>query len=114
VTDREKTLIDATDRPELSGSFGQLAACYAPQATSRWEAYLIGYQRMPDHELLKAEEVTLRMPLERLVSREGHRVCCAACGDEVFNERELMMGKVLCVVRVRANVITHAWSDQEV
>jgi formylmethanofuran dehydrogenase subunit E len=75
----------------------QLVACYAPQATSRWEAYLIGYQRMPDYELLKAEEVTLRVPLERLVSREGHRVRCAACGEEVFNEREVMMGgSTLC------------------
>jgi len=73
------------------------AAHYAPEATSRWEAYLIGYQRMPDGVLLVAEAVTLTTPLARLLSREGHRVCCDVCGEEIFNEREVHpAGKPVC------------------
>jgi formylmethanofuran dehydrogenase subunit E len=73
------------------------AAAYAPQASSRWEAMLLGYQRMPDVELLVARPVRLKVPVERLVSRPGRRVPCAECGEEIMNEREVMLGgRVLC------------------
>ena len=75
----------------------KLARTYAPEATSRWEAYLLGYQRMPDEELLVAQEVVLTVSLEKLLSKDGYRVTCQICGEEIINEREVIReGSVLC------------------
>ncbi len=75
----------------------KLAPRYAPEAGSRWEAYLLGYQRMPEEELLVSREVNLSVSLEKLVSKEGYRATCAGCGEEIFNEREVIRaGLVLC------------------
>ncbi len=74
-----------------------LAAAYAPEACNRWEGMLLGYQRMPDAELLVAHPVTLRTPVAQLISRPGCRVLCACCGEEIFNERQVYVeGKLLC------------------
>jgi formylmethanofuran dehydrogenase subunit E len=70
---------------------------YAPDAKSRWEAYLLGYQRMPEAELLQLEPVILTVSLEKLLSKEGHRVNCDHCGEEIINEREVSHnGQTLC------------------
>ncbi|MDR5695057.1 MAG: FmdE family protein [Armatimonadota bacterium] len=70
---------------------------YAPEAKSRWQAQLLGYQRMPEEELLAAEEVTLLFSLEKLISRKGVRVHCQACSEEILNEREVVRdGMTLC------------------
>ncbi|MFQ5613294.1 MAG: FmdE family protein, partial [Anaerolineae bacterium] len=73
------------------------AQAYAPQAGNRWEAYLLGYQRMPDEELLDIQEVTLAFSIEKLLSRDGYRVNCDVCGEEIINEREVVRaGLTLC------------------
>jgi formylmethanofuran dehydrogenase subunit E len=73
------------------------AAAYAPGARSAWHAQLVGYQRMPAEELLEAQPVRLRVPVARLLSRPGCRALCAACGEEILNEREVVVdGCVLC------------------
>lgn len=73
------------------------AAEFAPAGRSRWHSYLDAYQVMPTELLLCAEEVTLQIDLAALISRPGARVCCAACGEEIINEREVMRaGRVLC------------------
>ncbi len=73
------------------------AADYAPEAGSRWEAYLLGYQRMPKDLLLDIQEVSLTVSVQEILSREGHRVNCDICGEEVINEREVMReGLTLC------------------
>jgi len=75
----------------------QQALYYAPDARERWQAYLIGYQRVPDSELFKTEEVVLNVSLASLLSREGYRVRCQVCGEEVFNQREVCLhGLTLC------------------
>jgi formylmethanofuran dehydrogenase subunit E len=75
----------------------QSAAQYAPQARTRWEAYLVGYQHMPDDGLFVTREVTLSLSLQRLLSQEGHRVLCHVCGEEIFNEREVWQaGRPVC------------------
>lgn len=75
----------------------QRAGTYAPEARNRWEAMLLGYQRMPNAELLTVEWVTLAVPVTSLISRAGHRVQCQRCGEEIINEREkLIDGRVLC------------------
>lgn len=74
-----------------------LANQYAPEATNRWQAQLLAYQRMPDDVLLCAQEVTLKTPIDQLIGRAGQRAQCAACGEEILNGRErLIDGRVLC------------------
>lgn len=75
----------------------KLAPEYAPDASNRWEAYLLGYQRMPTTELLIAEPVEIAFSLEKLWSKNGRRVTCAVCGEEIINEREVVQnGVILC------------------
>lgn len=73
------------------------AKAYAPDAQNRWEAYLLGYQRMPAQELLLIQPVVLSVSLEKLLSKEGLRARCDMCGEEIFNEREVIRdGQTLC------------------
>lgn len=75
----------------------QLAKAYAPQAESRWHAYLYGYQRIPDDELLTIQEVILDVSLAEVLSKDGYRINCDICGEEIINEREIQReGLVLC------------------
>lgn len=74
-----------------------LARRYAVEARSRWHAYLAAYQIMPTHELLRAREVRLTIDLRGLISKNGARVECEECGEEIINEREISRnGAVLC------------------
>lgn len=75
----------------------ELARGYAPNARSRWHAYLIAYQLMPLNELLNAQPVTLTVDLKAIISRNGLRAMCEQCGEEIINAREVIHdGKVLC------------------
>lgn len=70
---------------------------YAPAAQSRWDAYLIGYQRMPEVELLDIREVALTVSLENILSKDGCRLTCERCGEEIINERQIIQnGLTLC------------------
>lgn len=70
---------------------------YAPEAKNRWEAYLLGYQRMPDEKLLDIQEVELTVAVEKLLGKDSYRVNCEVCGEEIINEREVMRdGLVMC------------------
>lgn len=95
------TFIDtATNRairitPRLAAR--DLAARYAPEAANGWEAYLLGYQRMPDEELLAIQPVQLITALQSIISTPEAKAICAVCGEEIFNEREVVRGdEVLC------------------
>lgn len=73
------------------------AAQRFPEARSRWHAQLEAYQIMPDDELFLSEAVHLNLSLEALISKPGVRVNCAHCGEEILNEREVMIGsEILC------------------
>lgn len=75
----------------------QLAKTYAPEAESRWHAYLYGYQRIPDEELFTVQEVRLDVSLAEILSKDGYRVNCEVCGEEIINEREVYReGMLLC------------------
>lgn len=79
--------------PEARG----LAADYALEARNRWEAMLLGYQRMPTPELLQAWWVELATPIPEIVSRPGIRISCEQCGEEIINQREVIQDRrVLC------------------
>lgn len=80
-----------------NGMARDLAWRYAPEARNRWEAQRLGYQRVPADRLLIAQPVTLKVPIDQIVSRPGRRVSCAICGEEIINEREVVHGSgVMC------------------
>jgi formylmethanofuran dehydrogenase subunit E len=75
----------------------RLAREFAPEAKNRWEAMLLGYQRMPDEALFGVHAVRLSLPLERLISHPGCKTVCEDCGEEILNEREVFeAGRVIC------------------
>ncbi len=74
----------------------ELARSYAPEAQSRWHAYMVAYQMMPDHELLEARPVTLSLDLKAIISRNGVRAVCVQCGEEIINEREIVRDGQTC------------------
>lgn len=74
-----------------------LARTFAPDARSRWHAYLHAYQFIPDELLMSAKEVTLTQSIAEILSRPSARVNCESCGEEILNEREVREeGRLLC------------------
>ena len=74
-----------------------LAKIYAPNAQSRWYAYLLAYQRIPDEYLFTVQKVVLDVSLAEILSKDGYRVNCQICGEEIINEREVYReGMLLC------------------
>ena len=73
------------------------AFSYADGESRHYFAQLQAYQSMPDDELLNIQPVTLTTPIQEIVSRAGVRVNCDACGEEIINEREVLLhGRILC------------------
>jgi formylmethanofuran dehydrogenase subunit E len=68
------------------------ALAYAPGESRHYFAQLAGYQVMPVEELFSLTPVALNKSVEELISRPGVRTNCAACGEEIINEREVMLG----------------------
>ncbi len=71
------------------------AAAFAPGERRRYFAQLAGYRLMPDEELLLIHPVQTVVPVGRLLSRSGVRARCAACGEEIINEREVWRGDII-------------------
>ena len=68
-----------------------------PEEPRHYFAQIQAYQIMPDEKLLTITEVQLTPPIEQVISRPGVRVDCASCGEEIMNERELIVdGQPLC------------------
>lgn len=65
------------------------------EARNKWEAMLLGYQRMPADRLFAWCEVVLAKPIAALVSRAAVHATCAECGEEILNEREIRIGSVV-------------------
>lgn len=75
----------------------RVAHTHMREASNKWEAMLLGYQRMTPAELFVVQSVELRTPIEAIISRAGHRVVCDLCGEEILNEREILQnGLTLC------------------
>ncbi len=73
------------------------ARLYASGEERHYFAQLRGYQVMPAAELFRVQDVVLDPPLEALLSVPNARAVCAACGEEIINEREVALdGLVLC------------------
>ncbi len=68
-----------------------------PEEPRHYFAQLQAYRIMPDEQMLKVTEVQLVTPVEQIISRPGVRVDCAACGEEIMNEREIIVdGQPYC------------------
>lgn len=75
----------------------QIAPTFASEARNKWEAMLLGYQRMEPGQMFVAQVVELVTPVETLISRPGLRVNCDRCGEEIINGREVQqMGLTVC------------------
>jgi formylmethanofuran dehydrogenase subunit E len=69
----------------------------AEPGTQPYEAQMQAYQVLPDHEMFSYRDVTLKTPLEQILSQPGLRVCCSQCGEEIMNAREVQQGdQTLC------------------
>jgi formylmethanofuran dehydrogenase subunit E len=76
----------------------QKAHQYAPDEKKHYYAQLIGYQHMPDAELLTIRPVRLSVPVSQIISRAGVRVNCVGCGEEIINKREIVQeGRPYCI-----------------
>lgn len=84
-----ETAVRVAPQPDIR----QKAHAYAPDEKKHYYAQLLSYQRMPDVELLTIQPVRLTTPVRQIVSRNGVRVNCAGCGEEIINEREVMVGE---------------------
>lgn len=75
----------------------QKAFVYAPGESRHYFAQLQAYQSMPEAELLKIQPVHLNSSIKHILSRPGVRVHCEDCGEEIINQREIVIhGRVLC------------------
>ncbi len=73
------------------------AGLFVPDEPRHYFAQLQAYQIMPDEEMLTVQKVLLRTPIAEILSRPGMRVNCAACGEEILNERQIEQdGLTLC------------------
>lgn len=90
------TFIDTHNRKAIRITANLTARKHAPlavpNAQNRWEAYLLAYQRMTDEELLNIQPVALELSIKELIGRPGVRVNCSQCGEEIINQREVMIG----------------------
>lgn len=75
----------------------QTANYFAPDERSRWHTMLEAYQIMPADELFTWQPVDLKLSIQEIISIPGHRTVCEACGEEILNQREIVLdGHVLC------------------
>lgn len=73
------------------------ARAYEDGVLSRWHTYLKAYQHMTDDELFVVQPVVPQFSVEALVSGPKFRAHCACCGEEIINQREVVVnGETLC------------------
>lgn len=73
------------------------AVAAAPAVANRWHAQLKAYQTLPGKELFKFQEVRLNLDLRAIVGTPGMRVSCTACGEEILNQRGVVIdGQTIC------------------
>ncbi|MBZ0283434.1 MAG: TraR/DksA C4-type zinc finger protein [Anaerolineae bacterium] len=87
VDTKSGTAIRIWPHPEVRNS----ASKYAPDESSRWHMMLQAYQIMPANELLCWQAVELTVAISEIISKPGVRVICSRCGEEIINEREVVM-----------------------
>jgi len=75
----------------------KVASLYTPEEKRHYFSQLTGYQVMPDEELFNFQWVELVASASQIMSHQNARAVCSKCGEEVINEREVIIeGVVLC------------------
>ncbi len=93
VDTQTEQVLRLAPRPDVR----QRAYAYTPGESRHYFAQLQGYQDMPDDELLTIQPVFLNSSIKEIVSRAGVRVNCETCGEEIINEREVILqGHTFC------------------
>ena len=77
---------------------------YVSDELSRWNNQLEAYQFLPDEQLMVVQMVRLTVSLEKIISRPGLRVDCSECGEEITNEREVIINGI-CLCRACAGEV---------
>ena len=85
------TLTGTTVRIVPGKDARKAALVYSPELKIKWDGQLLGYQRMPDEELFSIQWVRLVRPIEEIISHPGKKVVCDICGEEIMNEREIII-----------------------
>lgn len=92
------TRTSQTVRIAPQANIRERAKNYAPDEIRHYFAQLQAYQVMPDDELLKTQSVSLTPSLEKIISKAGIRVNCSQCGEEIINQREIIVdSKPYCI-----------------
>ncbi len=68
----------------------ELARKYLPEVEGKYERQLEAYRIMPQHELLKINNVQVDLPPEDMPGRPLRRVQCEKCGDWIQDCREII------------------------
>ncbi len=91
------TVSDMAFRISVHPQVRRIARECEPDAHSRWHAQLAAYQYLPSDQLLIWQPVQLTLSMRVLISRPGVRVNCVRCGEEILNEREVVVhGEPVC------------------
>jgi formylmethanofuran dehydrogenase subunit E len=70
---------------------------YAPHSIDAWHRQLKAYQIMPNEALFITQPVILHVSMEKIIGQPGLRANCDLCGEEITNQREVLVdGQVLC------------------
>lgn len=86
-----------TPRPGVRGKAETFSRRVAPTEDRPYYHMLYGYQLMPEAELAVIQPVRLLTPVEAILSHPSARAVCQACGEEIFNDRQVLRGgQVLC------------------
>lgn len=73
------------------------ALSFVPEESRHYFAQMQAYRTMPDEKLLAVKEVQLTTSVEQIVSRPGVRINCVHCGEEIINQREVILdGQPVC------------------
>jgi predicted transcriptional regulator of viral defense system len=116
VTDREKTLLDAADRPDLSGGIGQLAqALRASWADVDWQRLDKYLARLGIGSLIKRIGYlveTLDLPLPDREQRLAHWQQLLTAGIALLEPKFDRTGRIVTRWRVRVNT-EESWRSEE-
>lgn len=75
----------------------ELATCYAPEVSGKYQQQLEAYKRMPDSVLFRVQQVRVVVDELDLPGPTRRKVACARCGQVVRDGRERMVaGEPLC------------------
>jgi formylmethanofuran dehydrogenase subunit E len=71
---------------------------YAPEEIRHYFAQMKAYQIMTDEVMLRVQDVILSTPIAQIISHSGKRVNCERCGEEIVNERYVIVEEKCCCI----------------